>query len=148
MAQKTGRCGGTGLLACAAFIAVASLLLLAACAASPQAGQAKADPTTEALYTSTVAQLTAMNRQAEGFFKEKNSEAAAALVTRGQPLQARLLAAPRPTLAAMEAISDLDDLYARMLLATNREGWRAPSTRRTSCAGSSGSRRPKTPRAA
>lgn len=35
----------------------------------------------------------------------------------------RLLAVPRPTLAAMEAASDLDDLYGRMLLANRHYGW-------------------------
>src|ERR1035441_1397285 len=45
------------------------------------------------------------------------------LNTQGQPLSLRLLAAPRPTLAAMEAASDLDHLYAAMLLANKNYGW-------------------------
>ncbi len=45
------------------------------------------------------------------------------IVQRAQPLQARLLAAPRPTLGAMEAASDLDDLYARMLMRNRQYGW-------------------------
>ena len=31
-------------------------------------------------------------------------------------MQTRLLAAPRPTLEAMEAIADLDQIYGRMLI--------------------------------
>ena len=45
------------------------------------------------------------------------------MVTEGQPLLNRLIAVPRPTLAAMEAASDLDDLYGRMLLRDHRYGW-------------------------
>jgi hypothetical protein len=36
--------------------------------------------------------------------------------------QTRLLAAPQPALGAMEAVSDLDDLYARMLLSNHQDG--------------------------
>jgi hypothetical protein len=37
--------------------------------------------------------------------------------------QTRLLAAPQPALGAMEAVSDLDDLYARLLLSNHQGGW-------------------------
>ena len=35
----------------------------------------------------------------------------------------RLLSVPRPTLAAVEAASGLDDLYGRMLLSNRHYGW-------------------------
>jgi hypothetical protein len=37
--------------------------------------------------------------------------------------QTRLLAAPQPALGAMEAVSDLDDLYAHVLLSDHQDGW-------------------------
>ena len=64
-----------------------------------------------------------MNREAEDLLKRGRSQDAAALIIKGLPLQTRLLAAPQPTLGAMEAVSDLDDLYARMLLSNNQDGW-------------------------
>ena len=35
----------------------------------------------------------------------------------------RLLAVPQPTRSALEAASDLDDLYGRMLLSNQHYGW-------------------------
>jgi hypothetical protein len=64
-----------------------------------------------------------MNRQAEARLREGKSDPAAALITQGQPLSLRLLAAPHPTLAAVEAASDLDQLYATMLLGNKNYGW-------------------------
>ena len=105
-------------------IAAAALLLLGSCAAPPpRSEQPKADPTKEAGYADAVEQLAAMNREAEDLLKRGRSQDAAAAITKGLPLQTRLLTAPRPTLGAMEAVSDLDDLYARMLLSNHRDGW-------------------------
>jgi hypothetical protein len=105
-------------------IATAALLLLAGCAAPPpRVEQPKPDPTREAGYGEAVEQLAMLNRNAEDLLKRGRSDEAAAAITRGQPLQARLLAAPRPTLRAMEEASDLDDLYARMLLSNGHDGW-------------------------
>lgn len=105
-------------------IATAAVLLLAGCAAPPaRVEQPKLDPTREAGYAETVEQLTALNRDAEDLLKRGRSEQAAAAIIKGQPLQALLLAAPRPTLRAMEGASDLDDLYAHMLLSNGHDGW-------------------------
>ncbi|MBZ5581316.1 MAG: hypothetical protein LAQ30_03770 [Acidobacteriia bacterium] len=99
-------------------------LLLTSCASPPpHVPQARPDPTKEPAYTQAVQQLSALNRQAEGLLKAGRSQEAAAAITEGQPLQGRLLAAPRPPLAAMQAASDLDDLYARMLLLNHHDGW-------------------------
>src|ERR1035441_396861 len=98
--------------------------LLAACAPAPApVPKPPPDPTTEAWYGPVTAQLAAMNRQAEALLRAGKSDPAAAVVTQGQPLSLRLLAAPHPTLAAMEAASDLDQLYAAMLLANKNYGW-------------------------
>ena len=51
------------------------------------------------------------------------SDRAAAIITDSQPVLNRLLSVPRPTLEAMEAVSDSDDLYGRMLLANRHYGW-------------------------
>jgi hypothetical protein len=100
------------------------LLFLAGCGAPPpRSEQAKIDPTKEAGYADAVEQLAAMCREAQGLVKGGRSQDAAAVITKGLPLQTRLLAAPQPTRGAMEAVSDLDDLYARMLLSNHQDTW-------------------------
>ena len=98
-------------------------LLLAACAppAAPVASQG--DATQEAWYGKGVDQLAAMDRQAKDFLEHGKTDQAAAIITDGETWVSRLLAVPRPTLPAMEAASDLDDLYGRMLLMNRNYGW-------------------------
>jgi hypothetical protein len=104
--------------------ALSALAVLIGCAPPPNSVDRPApDSTTEAWYRQTEEQLTAMNREAESLLKRGRWDGAAATITQGQPLQNRLLAVPRPTLAAMEAASDLDDLYGRMLLRNGHYGW-------------------------
>ena len=99
-------------------------VLLAGCSSSPgPAPPPKPDPTTEAWYAETIDRLSALNREAASEFERGRRDPAADLVTQGQPLQARLLAVPHPTLAAMEAVSDLDHLSGRLLLANRHTGW-------------------------
>ena len=81
------------------------------------------DPTTERWYGQTVDELSAMNRQANEFFKNGKGDEAAALIEKGEPLSSRLLSVPQPTLAATEAASDLDQLYGQMLLSNKNYGW-------------------------
>jgi hypothetical protein len=107
----------------AARIALIALLLLNACSTPPRPEPPKPDPTRDAAYAEAVDRLAALNRQADDLLQHGRSDDAAAAITQGQPLQAQLLAAPQPTLAAMQAVSDLDDLYARMLLANHHDGW-------------------------
>jgi hypothetical protein len=100
------------------------LLALAACApAPPPAEKPKPDPTTEAWYAPAAEQLTTMARDADTAFRAHRTQDASKIITDSQPLSNRLLAAPHPTLAVMEAASDLDDLYGRMLMADKRYGW-------------------------
>jgi hypothetical protein len=70
-----------------------------------------------------VKQLAVMNREAEDSYRSGDSDRAAALIEKGEPLMKRLLSVQRPTLDAAEAASDLDDLYGRMLLANRHYGW-------------------------
>jgi hypothetical protein len=94
--------------------------LLTGCASKPVA---TSDPTQEPWYAATVDQLAAFNRDAEAAFQNHNPDRAAALIEKGQPLMKRLLAVRRPTLAAAEAASDLDDLYGRMLFSNRHYEW-------------------------
>jgi len=64
-----------------------------------------------------------MNREADSAFADGKSDQAAALIEKGQPLVARLLAVPNPTFEAAVAASDQDDLYGRMLLSNRHYGW-------------------------
>jgi len=99
-------------------------MLLAGCAPAPApVAKVAADPVAEDWYAPATAQLAAMDREAEGLLRAGKSDQAAAVITKGQALTNRLLAAPRPTLAAMEAASDLDQLYAGMLLGNKNYGW-------------------------
>ena len=84
---------------------------------------AQSDPTTESWYHDATAQLASLSREAEHLFREDRSDEAAAMITKAQPLINRVLGVPRPTLTAMEAASDLDDLYGRMLLSNRNYGW-------------------------
>jgi hypothetical protein len=94
------------------------------CAPAPAPVEApKIDPTADAGYGKTVEQLQALTAQAEELVKAGRTDDASAVVQRAQGLEARLLAAPRPTLPAMEASSDLDDLYGRMMIANKQYGW-------------------------
>jgi hypothetical protein len=99
-------------------------LLLAACAPEPApAPKPPPDPAAEAWYGPVTAELAAMNRETESLLRSGKSDRAAAIITKGQPLASRLLTAPHPTLAAMEAASDLDQMYAGMLLGNKNYGW-------------------------
>jgi len=102
---------------------VLSAVLLAACSpAPPPLEKAKADPTAEPWYSQTVDQLAAMTRDAGKLLGSGQSDQAAAIITQGQPLLNRLLSVPHPTLAAMEGVSDLDQLYGQMLLGNHYYG--------------------------
>jgi hypothetical protein len=104
-------------------LATVAVLLVSGCAPQSKVAAPKPDPTREAGYTEAVGQLVSLNQKARDLVQRGRPDDAAAAITEGQPLQARLLAAPQPTLAAMEAVSDLDDLYARMLLSNHNDGW-------------------------
>ena len=106
----------------AVILLFAAALWLTGCGPAAPVSTAKADPTTEAWYSETTARLTTMMRTAEQLFQNGKTQEAAAIVTSGQSLQNRLLTAPRPTLAAMEAIADLDRLYGQLLMANGSYG--------------------------
>jgi hypothetical protein len=96
-------------------------VFLAGCSPAPQ--PAAHETALPPWYGSTVDQLAALNHQAEDSFQSGKSDQAAAKIKEAQSLAARVLAVPQPPLAAVEAASDLDDLYGRMLLANRNYGW-------------------------
>src|SRR5215468_7726374 len=99
-----------------------ALVLISGCA-PPPAPQPKADPTTEAWYAPAIDQLAANARDAQALLKRGHSDEAAKVITDAQPLLNRVISVPHPTLSAMQAASDLDDLYGHMLLANGNSGW-------------------------
>lgn len=64
-----------------------------------------------------------MNQDATALLQQGKSDAAAALVLKGDALSSRVLAVRNPTLAATEAASDHDQLYGQMLLSSRNYGW-------------------------
>jgi hypothetical protein len=103
-------------------VAILVAAFLAGCGSAPR-DAAKGDPTAEEWYGRTVAQVAALNREAESAYERGNGDQAAALIKKAEPLVARVLDVRRPSLAAAEAAGDLDDLYGRMLLANRHYGW-------------------------
>jgi hypothetical protein len=102
---------------------LAAVALLAGCGAgAPTAQVPKADPTTGAWYAQSTARLGSMDRSAQQLFESGRKDEAAAIVQSALALHDRLLAAPRPTLAAMEAIADLDRIYGKLLISNGYFG--------------------------
>jgi hypothetical protein len=101
-------------------LVILAVAFLASC--EPASGPAR-DVTKEPWYRDSVEQLNTMNREADSAFAAGKSDQAAALIQKGQPLVARLLAVPNPTLEAAVVASRVDDLYGRMLLSNRHYGW-------------------------
>lgn len=97
--------------------------LLVACANSPAPEQKAPDLTAEPWYNQAVSELTAMNQEASDDFHHGKEDAAAALIEKGEKASTRLLSVPHPTLAAAEAVSDVDRLYGQMLYSNKNYGW-------------------------
>jgi hypothetical protein len=98
-------------------------MLLCSCGPAAEQRAKPRDETKERWYGQTVEKLAAGNREAKSLLKSGKADAAAAIIQNGEPLASRLLSVPKPTLAAMEGASDLDDLYGRMLLSNRNYGW-------------------------
>jgi hypothetical protein len=81
------------------------------------------DPAQEAWYRETTDQLAAANREAEAAYKDGKRDDASAIIQKSEPLATKLLSVSKPTLEAVEAASDLDDLYGRMLLSNRHYEW-------------------------
>jgi hypothetical protein len=100
------------------------LVLLMGCGSTPGvAPVAHPDETKSVAYREAVAQLAAMNREAEADYKSGKSDLAAKIMEQEKPLVSRVLSPPLPSLEAVEAASDLDNLYGTMLLHNKHYGW-------------------------
>ena len=120
--MAVGRATALSLCSSRAWLLFAALL--SGCASTPApVASPKVDPTTEAWYAHAAAELAGMAREAETLFAHGRRDEAAAVITKSETVANRLLAVPRPALAAVEAASDLDDLYGRMLMGNGRYGW-------------------------
>ncbi len=92
-------------------------MLFAACgSAPPEPAKAKADPALEPAYLRAIEELAGLNGSAAGYLKKGDRSEASALIERGEPFSKQLLAIPQPSLAALEAVSDRDQMYAEMLM--------------------------------
>jgi hypothetical protein len=106
-----------------ALFLLVSLALFSCGPSTPTKQQESSDPTTDPSYARAVDDLIAINRQARESFKAGKGDFAASLIERGELLSKRLMSVRRPTLAATEAASDLDQLYGDMLLSNRNYGW-------------------------
>jgi hypothetical protein len=90
-------------------------LLTAGCAPPPP--PPKPDPTKQASYGEAAANLGKLNQEARAALASGDRDGAARAIQQGEPMAKLLLAVPEPPLAAMEAVSDRDQMYAQMLMA-------------------------------
>lgn len=100
--------------------------LLAGCSPSPAPPpvvRVAVDESAQPWYRESVSQLQSINTQARQFVKLGQTDQASDLIQTGEAMIPRLLSVSHPTLAAMEAASDLDDLYGRMFLTNHHWGW-------------------------
>jgi hypothetical protein len=97
-------------------------ILITGCSDQPPAAPQR-DSAGDSQYNQSVQQLAASTRAAETAFQQGKPDDAAALIEKAEPISSEVLAVPKPTLAAMEAASDLDDLYGRMLLSNKHYEW-------------------------
>jgi hypothetical protein len=81
------------------------------------------DVTSESWYAPATTELAGLNRNAEDLYAHNKADDAAAVMEKARPISDRLLTARKPTLEAMQAASDLDDLHGRMLLGNRHYGW-------------------------
>jgi hypothetical protein len=111
-----------------AFLVIAAASMLACGPSSPPPQtQAKDQPAPDLTvlpeYAQSTDELAAFNRRAADLLQAGKFDDASAIVTQSQPLADRLLAASHPTLAAMEAAADHDDLSGRLYIHNQRWGW-------------------------
>ena len=106
------------------FTLLISAFFLTSCAPPPPPQPVPhPDPTKESWYAPATAKITELAQNAQSAFKRGDQDKAAALIEEAKPITTRLLLAPHPTLAAVEAASDLDELYGEMLFTNHNYGW-------------------------
>ena len=81
------------------------------------------DPATDPAYQSAAQKLGRLAKEARHLHDQGKSDQASPLIEQGEKEALRLLAVRHPTLQVVEAASDLDELYGRMLLENRHYGW-------------------------
>ena len=104
--------------------ALAVALLCGACSGTPEPARLlPRDASHEVWYSTATTELTELTAHAKQDFKTGKVDAASVLIQQGETVSARLMSIPRPSLAAFEATSDLDELYGQMLFHNRHYGW-------------------------
>ncbi|HLI83866.1 MAG TPA: hypothetical protein VKV17_08105 [Bryobacteraceae bacterium] len=104
------------------FLAIAAAAL-AGCSSASAPKQPEPDATAQPWYGDAVRQLESMNGKARELLARHKSDEAARVITAAEAWANRVIGVPHPTLAAMEAASELDEMYGRMLLENRNYGW-------------------------
>jgi len=105
-------------------MAVVMLVMLTGCGGGTTSQKSAAPSESEQpWYREQTQQLAKLVSEANEAFAAKKQDDAAALIKEAEPIATKLLAVRQPSLTALEAASDLDDLYGRMLLANKNFGW-------------------------
>jgi len=98
-------------------------LFLTGCDSHPAKPVIMVEESSQPWYSETIAKLQVINLQAANLVKAGKPDPAAELIQQGEAIIPRLLSVPHPTFAAMEAASELDNLYGRMFLTNRHWGW-------------------------
>ena len=102
-------------------VALAVGLSLVACAPPPPKPAPKAGEKPEG-YDAAVRRLADMVNVGNQFFANGRPDDASRVISDGLLMQNQILSVPQLDLAGTVAVSDLDDLYGRMLLASRHYG--------------------------
>lgn len=105
------------------FAVLGLAIMLASCSPAPQQVKVERDATEEDWYKPSVRELAALASQGNQLFHKGDQDGAAALIEKGKAIEEKLLSARTPPLDAMEAASDLDQLYGDMLKTNRNCGW-------------------------
>ena len=100
-----------------------ALFLLAACGAPAPQKKAPVEPSKESWYQPAIEELRSVNAAIARFADAGEYDKAARAIIHGQELEAKLLSSSHPPLEAAIAVSDLEDIYGRMMLAQKKYGW-------------------------
>jgi Mg-chelatase subunit ChlI len=104
-------------------VTIATAILAGCSTVPPPSRTLTVDATAEPWYGKAVEQLQAMNQKTRDLLAQRKADEAASVITSAEAWAGRVVSVPHPTLAAMEAASDLDELYGRMLLDNRNYGW-------------------------
>lgn len=97
-------------------------LLLVGCSQPAPRSQPQANGAKPSGYDDAVARLASMNKDANALNDQDRQDAAAKVIADAELIANQIQSVPEPDLPALEALTDLDDLYGRMLLKNRHYG--------------------------